>query len=193
MPTAANCRVVPGAMEPLDGEIVMETRAGEVTVRDALPLTPEDVALMVVEPTAWLVAKPELEMVAALVLEELQVTELVRSLLLPSVKVPNAVNWAVVPKGMDVAEDETASEAKAAAVTLRVVLPLMPEYEAVMVVEPAVFVVAMPVFETVAALVFDELQVADLVRSLLLPSLYLPVAVNCWPSPAATEGVPGVT
>jgi len=62
-----------------------------------------------------------------------------------------------------------------------------------MVVEPGDFVVAMPALETVAALVFDELQVAELVRSLLLPSLYLPVAVNCWASPAGIEGEPGVT
>ncbi len=48
-----------------------------------------------------------------------------------------------------------------------------------MVVDPCVLLVAMPLLETVAVLVFDELQEAELVRSLLLLSLYLPVAVNC--------------
>ena len=108
-------------------------------------------------------------------------------------KVPAAVNCAVVPSAMDVVAGETASEARAGAVTVRVVLPLTPEYAAVMVVEPGDLAVAMPVLETVAAPAFDELQVADLVRSLLLPSLYLPVALNCRPSPAATADMAGVT
>ena len=76
---AANCMVVPGAIEALEGDTATETRAGGVTLRDARPVTLEDVALMVVEPVAKLVARPELEMVAALALEELHVTELVRS------------------------------------------------------------------------------------------------------------------
>ena len=53
--------------------------------------------------------------------------------------------------------------------------------------------VAMPELETVAAAAFEELHVAELVRFLVLWSLYVPVAVNCWPAPAATEGAPGVT
>jgi len=48
-----------------------------------------------------------------------------------------------------------------------------------MVAEPTALLVAMPVLETVAVLVFDELQVAELVRSLVLWSLYSPVAANC--------------
>ena len=52
MPVAENCMVVLGAMEVLEGETAIETRAGGVTVRDALPLTPEEVAMMVVEPAA---------------------------------------------------------------------------------------------------------------------------------------------
>ena len=37
----------------------------------------------------------------------------------------------------------------------------------------------MPELEMVAAAVFDELHVEELVRSRLLLSLYLPVALNC--------------
>ena len=98
-----------------------------------------------------------------------------------------------MPNAIEELVGETASETSAGAVTFRVVLPLTPEYAAVMVVEPAAFVVTMPVLEIVAALVFDEVHVADLVRSLLLPSLYSPVAVNCCPIPAATEVMAGVT
>jgi hypothetical protein len=50
----------------------------------------------------------------------------------------------------------------------------------------------MPVLEMEAAPAFDELQVAEFVRSLLLLSLYEPVALNCCPTPAAIVGVPGV-
>ena len=49
-----------------------------------------------------------------------------------------------------------------------------------MVVVPAASDVTRPVELTVAVTVDDELHVATLVRSALLPSLYLPVAVNCW-------------
>jgi hypothetical protein len=62
-----------------------------------------------------------------------------------------------------------------------------------MVADPCALLVAMPDAETVAAAAFDELHVAELVRFLVLWSLYVPVAVNCWLAPAGTEGVPGVT
>ena len=62
-----------------------------------------------------------------------------------------------------------------------------------MVADPCALLVAMPEPEIVAAAAFEELHVAELVRFLVLWSLYVPVAVNCWPAPAATEGVPGVT
>lgn len=60
------------------------------------------------------------------------------------------------------------------------------------VVEPCPLVVAMPEFEMVAAAGFEELQDAEVVRSLLLLSLYLPVALNCWLTPRGMEGEPGV-
>jgi len=48
-----------------------------------------------------------------------------------------------------------------------------------MAADPCAFVAAMPVLEMVAAAVFDELQAAEFVRSLVLLSLYWPVALNC--------------
>jgi hypothetical protein len=99
----------------------------------------------------------------------------------------------VLPNAMDALVGETAIETRAAGVTVRDALPLTPDDAALMFAEPTATLVAMPVLEMVATLVFDEVQVAELVKFLVLPSLYLPVAVNCWPAPAATEGVPGVT
>jgi hypothetical protein len=62
-----------------------------------------------------------------------------------------------------------------------------------MVADPCALLVAMPELETVAAAAFEELHVAELVKFFVLWSLYVPVAINCWPAPAATEGAPGVT
>ena len=107
-------------------------------------------------------------------------------------KVPVAVNCWVVPSGTDAVAGATASETRAALVTVRVEVPLMPESVAVMVVDPGALLVAIPTLEMVAALVFDELQVEELVRSLLVWSLYVPVALNCCPRPVAMVGAPGV-
>lgn len=46
---------------------------------------------------------------------------------------------------------------------------------------------------TLATLVFDESQYTLDVRLLVLPSLYVPVAVNCCDVPIATLGLAGVT
>ena len=65
-----------------------------------------------------------------------------------------------------------------------------------MVAEPFFSPVATPVALIVATAVSDELQLAELLRSLVLPSLNLPVAVNgCVAPPAAIviDGLAGVT
>lgn len=98
---------------------------------------------------------------------------------LPSVKVPVAASCKVVPSGNEGAGGVMASELRTAAVMVRAALPLTPENVAVMVVEPCAFVVATPALEIVAAVVFEELQLAELVRSLVVWSLYVPVALNC--------------
>ncbi len=79
----------------------------------------------------------------------------------------------------------TEMDVNVGAVTLRVaeLLPT-PSWEAVMLVVPAETAVARP-DETMLATVGMELtQVALLVRSAVLLSLNVPVAVNCWVSPS---------
>jgi hypothetical protein len=61
---------------------VMET--GPFTVSDADPVTELEVAVILVVPAASAVAEPEPLMLAIEPLEELQVTEEVRSFVLPS-------------------------------------------------------------------------------------------------------------
>ena len=52
---------------------------------------------------------------------------------------------------------------------------------------------ARPPAAIVATLVLEEDQVTELVRFCVLPSVSVPVAVNCWVSPAVKEGFAGVT
>ena len=65
--------------------IVMVVSTAGVTFTVAEPLMEPKVAVMVADATAVPVARPALVIVAVAVLEEFQVTELVRLLVLPSV------------------------------------------------------------------------------------------------------------
>ena len=68
----------------LAGLIAIETRTASATVNVLLPWTPDNAALIVAEPVARLVPKPEPEIVTTLVLEEDQATEAVISWVDPS-------------------------------------------------------------------------------------------------------------
>ena len=67
--------------------------------------------------------------------------------------------------------------------TVNVVLPVIPLSVAEMLVLPALTAVASPALVMVATPVFEEAQVAEPVRFWVLPSEYVPVAVNCWVAP----------
>ena len=80
-------------MEELAAVMVMDCKTAAVTV-SATPfeLTPPWLAETFVEPTEFPLASPLALIVATVVFEEFQVTEVVRFCVLPSVKVPVAVN-----------------------------------------------------------------------------------------------------
>jgi hypothetical protein len=95
---AKNCWLPPTAIEELTGETAIDVRVGvmiAVTVRDAVPLTLPDVAMIVVLPALTAVASPEEFTVATFTAEELQVADAVRSWVLLSLKVPSALNCSV--------------------------------------------------------------------------------------------------
>lgn len=79
---AMNWRVVPFAMLGLIGEMAKDTSVAGVTVSVVAPDTMPDIAVIVVEPVATEVPSPiesaALLMVAIFVLDELQVTTVVR-------------------------------------------------------------------------------------------------------------------
>ena len=83
-------------------------------------------------------------------------------------------------------------EDKVAAVTVRVVLSEMPPWVAVMVAAPTVTAAAKPLLLIVATEVLDEVQRTCVVISRLVPSEYVPVAVNRWLTPKGVFGLVGV-
>jgi len=62
-----------------------------------------------------------------------------------------------------------------------------------MVEVPSATAVARPLLLIVATDVLDELQVACVVMSWLVPSEYVPEAANCWVPPTGRLGLAGVT
>ena len=62
-----------------------------------------------------------------------------------------------------------------------------------MIVCPDDAAVARPLAETVATRGVEDPQDAVLVKSFVVPSVYFPVAVNCWLLPILTEIVAGLT
>ena len=77
--------------------------------------------------------------------------------------------------------------------TVRVAEPVMVPEVADIVVVPAAILVARPEVLTVAIDGLDDSQFAAVVRFWVDPSLYEPVAANCWVDPALMDGLPGVT
>jgi len=169
VPVAVNCFVLPIGMAELLGVTVTETMSAAVTVSDAVPVTLPEVALMVVLPVPIEVARPVESTVATLEEPEDQLTE-VRSCVLPSSKLPTAVNCWLVPSAIDALTGLTAIETRCAATTVRLVESVNDPTCAVSVVEPAPTVVARPELSMVATAVEVELQITPLTRSWLEPS-----------------------
>ncbi len=87
----------------------------------------------------------------------------------------------------------TAIDTNTAGPTVRVVLPVTPAKLALISEVPWAAALASPPAVMVATAVFDESHVAELVRFWVLPSEYVPVAVNCCEVPLAIDGLAGLT
>lgn len=81
---ATYCWLIPIPSVCPTGVTEIETMVGAVTVRVVVPETPLKLAWILVEPAVAALAMPPVLMVATDVAEEVQVTRLVRSALLPS-------------------------------------------------------------------------------------------------------------
>jgi hypothetical protein len=183
VPEAANCLVFPAAMLGLAGVTEIEDRVAAVTVRVVLPERLPEVAVMVAEPAATPVARPLLFTVAADVLDEFQVTWVVISWLVPSEYVPEAANCLVFPAAMLGLGGVRDMEDKVAEGTVRVVFPEILCEVAEMVVLPGARAVATPLLLTVATALLDEFQLVRLLITWVVPSEYMPEALNCFVFP----------
>jgi hypothetical protein len=115
----------------------------------------------------------------------------------PSVYVPVAANCRVRPTGSDGATGVTAIAVSCAAVTVNVAVPETDEASVALIdVEPTPVEVARPlepaVFDTWATAGSEASQAAVPVRSRLVESVYVPIAVNCCFAPSAMDGAGGV-
>ena len=124
-------------------------------------------------------AKPAALIVATVIAEELHVAVLVKFCVVPSLNIPVAANCWVLPLEIVGFAGVMLIDTTVAGVTVSVVLPLIPPELAWMVVEPVPAAVARPAALIVATVTAEELHVAVLVRFCVVPSLNVPVAVNC--------------
>ena len=127
---------------------------------------------------------------------EVHVAVAVRSCELPSPNVPVAMNACFVPRAMDALSGVTASDTSAPEVTINVVEPCTPPRLAEMTAEPLPAPVANPPLPSPLLIVavegVSELHDALAVTSWVLPSVNVPVAVNCWFAPDVMAGNAGV-
>ena len=122
-------------------------------------------------PAETAVARPLALIVATAVLDEDQLTWLVRFCVLLSEYVPVAVNGWEAPTRITGFEGVTAIEVSAGdAVTVSVVPLVTPARAAEIIVVPAETAVARPLALMVATTVVEDVQAAWLVRFCLLPS-----------------------
>jgi len=115
-----------------------------------------------------------------------------------------AVNCWFVPAAMLGLVGVTASDTSVADVTLRLIDPVtvpivtlmtvLPTALAITVICPGALTAAavMPVGLIVAMFVSLDIHVADVVRSFVVLSAYVPTAVNCWLVPVAIIELVGV-
>jgi len=171
----------------LAGVTTKEVKRRAPTVRFAFAEIESIVAVTHTEPSPELVARPLepvlLLMIATSAFEVLQVTLVVMSFVLKSEKYPVAVNCCVTPKVIVDAEGVIIIEVRAAGVTVRFAVADREPEPAVIVTVPMPVEVASPIVGgfmlTVATVASEEAHSTEPVKSCELPSLNVPVAVNC--------------
>jgi hypothetical protein len=197
VPVAVNCCGVPSATVAVGGLIAIDTSAAGVTVRIVEPLTVPEVALTVAVPIPTPCPSPAALIVAVAGVSDDHVAVLVRSCVVPSVYVPVAVNCCVVPAAIVGVTGVTANVTNAAGVTVSVVVPLTEPALAVIWAVPAPVLLANPAVPPPVLIVptpgVSELHSTVPVMFCVLPSVYVPVAVNCSVVPSAITGIAGVT
>ena len=164
---------MPSPLHQPTSPVTGAAHVGFVVVRSVFPLTDCRLALIVVVfDGATTVARPELLIVAALVLEEDQVTTEVASLVLPSLNFITAVNCWFAPNGIEGFAGLTVIELNDGGVTVNLAVWLMESSDAVITADPGESACTKPV-EFSCAIVGAELdQVAYFVMSASWPEAF---------------------
>jgi hypothetical protein len=126
VPVAVSCCVPPGIIDWFEGVTESDARIAGPTVRIAEAFIEPEVALMDVAPTPVPVAAPPPVIVAIPVLEEVQLTEFVKSFVLPSVKDPVAVNCCILPLAIEGLLGVITKDTRLAGPTVRLADPVVP-------------------------------------------------------------------
>lgn len=162
-----------------------------------MPVTPFRVAPIVVMPVLAELASPAGVMMATAGLDEAQLTKLVSVCVVPSLKLPTALNACEPPRRIDGLPGLTVIEVSAALLTARLVVPTTPFRYAVSVVLPAEAPLTWPrlpaLLLTVATLGCEDVQAASVVRFCVVPSPKVPIALQNSDVPCAICGVVQLT
>ena len=154
MPVAVNCCLVPNAIDGLVGVTAIDTSTAAVTASVVLPLDRAgrggDRGSSHPRSCGQAVRGDVLLIVATVANDEPHCTVAVMSWVLPSVKVPVAVNCCGAPRGILGNAGVTAIETSAAGVTITLVGPVMPERLALTSVVPTATLLTTPWLFTVA-------------------------------------------
>src|SRR5450830_607591 len=168
----------------------MDKSVAGVTVKVAVPVLVPELAVMTDVPAKTPVARPAAVVVAMLGDPEVKTETAVMSLVVPSEKVPMAVNCWVAAIAIAGVAGTTDIDTRNAGETVSVADPCKPPKLAVMIVDPLLTPLVIP--ETPLT-VPPDVQVDVAVTSREEPSLYVAVATNCCAPPIATVAVNGMT
>ena len=144
VPVAVNCCVLPLDTVELAGVIATETSVPLLTVRVVVPFKPEALAVMVELPVRLPNAVPEVRMEATFGLEDFHDTPARLPPVLPSLKVPTAVNFTKVRAAMRGLLGTMLMPVRVTVVTVRLVVPVTDPRTAPTVVLPAATLLARP-------------------------------------------------
>jgi len=157
-------------MKELDGAISRETRVALLTVTEAVAAMTPEVAVTVDVPGPTASPSPFASTVSTLLALDDHCKD-VSTCVLPSSKLPVAVNCCSVPAAIEMVAGAMVMEVRCAGTTVMVVESLKAPTVAVIVVEPAVRIAARPVLSMVPTVVDEDVQVTPLTRSWTEPSL----------------------
>ena len=144
VPVAVNCCVLPLDTVEFAGVMASETSVPLLTVSVVVPFRPEALAVMVALPVFLPKAVPELRMEATLGEEDFQDTPARLLPVLPSLKVPTAVNFSNVCASMRGLLGRMAMPTSLTVVTVRLVVPVTEPSTALIVVLPVATLVDRP-------------------------------------------------